>query len=469
MNTPAPNRVQLPYRPDGADYFALFEAQPWAMFLDSGPANQRHGRWDIIVASPRVTLVSQAGATTIETASSTHQSREDPLSILRRLLGEPVEGTSGPFSGGAVGYFAYDLGRQWMGLPAANTQLPEMAVGIYDWAIVVDHYRHSAELVRSPSSEISSEAWATLQQNIINPLAPPPGSEVCTGNTSTGAFRSDMDRIRYSEAFQRVQHYIREGDCYQVNLAQRFEAPLEASPWHTYQRLRQINPAPFAAYLNYPFGQVLSASPERFLELRGQRVQTKPIKGTRPRMSDPASDAEQARQLHASTKDRAENLMIVDLLRNDLGKVCIPGSVQVEKLFEVEHYANVHHLVSTVTGQLSPELGAMDLLHAAFPGGSITGAPKRRAMEIIDELEVRPRELYCGSIGYIGFDGNMDTNIAIRSLVVQEGLASFWAGGGLVADSECDAEYQECLDKARPILRLLGLEPPLGEDDCPVA
>jgi para-aminobenzoate synthetase component 1 len=255
--------------------------------------------------------------------------------------------------------------------------------------------------------------------------------------------------------FARIQRYITAGDCYQVNLAQRFSAPVAGDSWLAFQALRRLNPAPYSAYLNHPACRVLSSSPERFLEVRGGRVETKPIKGTRPRAAAPEADSALARELSESLKDRAENLMIVDLLRNDLGKVCAPGSVAVPRLFGLESFATVHHLVSTVIGRLADGLDAVALLRGAFPGGSITGAPKLRSMEIIEELEPHRRGLYCGAIGWLGFNGDMDTNIAIRTLVASEGEMRFWAGGGIVADSHADAEYQECLDKAAAMLRLL--------------
>jgi para-aminobenzoate synthetase component 1 len=267
--------------------------------------------------------------------------------------------------------------------------------------------------------------------------------------------KSNLDRAAYAAAFERIQHYIREGDCYQVNLAQRFAAHAEGDAWQAYRRLRAINPAPFSAYLSFPFGQILSASPERFLRLRNGQVETRPIKGTRPRNASPASDRALAEELRQSTKDRAENLMIVDLLRNDLGKSCEPGSIRVPALFAVESFATVHHLVSTIEGRLAPGMDALDLLRGCFPGGSITGAPKLRAMQIIEELEPNRRGVYCGSIGYIGYDGAMDTNIAIRTLVYSEGCLRFWAGGGIVSDSDLDAEYQETFDKAAAMLRLM--------------
>jgi para-aminobenzoate synthetase component 1 len=229
-------------------------------------------------------------------------------------------------------------------------------------------------------------------------------------------------------------------------------------PWLAYRTLRRINAAPFSAYLSTPYGQILSASPEQFLKLSAGSVETRPIKGTRPRSSDPAQDRAAAAALQMSVKDRAENLMIVDLLRNDLGKTCAPGSVKVPKLFALESFATVHHLVSTVTGRLAAGYDALDLLRGCFPGGSITGAPKLRAMEIIEELEPHRRGVYCGAIGYLGFDGGMNTNIAIRTAVHSEGTMRFWAGGGIVADSVMEAEYQESFDKAAAMLKLVEQE-----------
>jgi para-aminobenzoate synthetase component 1 len=267
--------------------------------------------------------------------------------------------------------------------------------------------------------------------------------------------QSNFTRAAYARAFDRVQRHIRNGDCYQVNLTQRFRARAEGDAWHAYSRLRAINPAPFAAFLDFPDGRVLSSSPERFLRVRGRRVETKPIKGTRPRGGDPDRDRALAEELRTSEKDRAENVMIVDLLRNDIGKVCEPGSVRATKLFDVESYATVHQLVSTVEGRLAPGKHALDLLAACFPGGSITGAPKVAAMEIIEELEPQRRSIYCGAIGYVGYDGDMDTNIAIRTLLQHGDYVYAWAGGGVVADSTVDAEYQESFDKAAALLQVL--------------
>jgi para-aminobenzoate synthetase component 1 len=264
-----------------------------------------------------------------------------------------------------------------------------------------------------------------------------------------------VSRDEYAGAFRRVQEHIRVGDCYQVNLTQRFEARADGDPWAAYLRLREINPAPFAAYLDFPDGRVLCSSPELFLRVTGDRVETKPIKGTRPRDTDRARDRALAEALRTSAKDRAENVMIVDLLRNDLGKTCVPGSVRATKLFDVESFASVHQLVSTVEGRLAPDKDALDLLEGCFPGGSITGAPKVRAMQIIEELEPQRRGVYCGAIGYVGYDGDLSLNIAIRTLVQHGDSIYAWAGGGVVADSDVDAEYQESLDKAAALLAVL--------------
>jgi len=274
-----------------------------------------------------------------------------------------------------------------------------------------------------------------------------------------------MTRSEYGRTFARVKSYLLEGDCYQVNLAQCFSAPVSGDPFAGYQALRWLNPAPFSAYLKTPFARILSSSPERFLAVREGRVETRPIKGTRPRGRTPEADAALQQELAESAKDRAENLMIVDLLRNDLGRVCTPGSVQVPELFAVESYATVHHLVSTVTGRLAPGRDAASLLRACFPGGSITGAPKIRAMEIIEELEPRRRGVYSGAIGYLGFDGAMDTNIAIRTLIHGANQIRFWAGGGIVHDSRVEEEYRETLDKAAALLWLLEHEPPTGSGE----
>jgi para-aminobenzoate synthetase component 1 len=323
-----------------------------------------------------------------------------------------------------------------------------MAVGIYRWAVIVDHQQQQSWLL---AYDLDNQQLTALQQQFSQ----------LSAISSADSFKvqsaplSNMDKPAYAQAFSKIKSYLLEGDCYQVNLTQRFSSPCQGDPWQAYQVLRKINAAPFSAYLNLPDVQVLSSSPERFLQVTGRRVETKPIKGTRPRSTSATEDARLIAELAGSEKDRAENVMIVDLLRNDLGKTCRDGTVRTPVLFDVESYATVHHLVSTVTGELAAKQHAVDLLRSCFPGGSITGAPKIRAMEIIEELEPHRRGIYCGAIGYIGFDGNMDTNIVIRTLIHNQGSIRFWVGGGIVNDSELDAEYQECFDKAQALLQLL--------------
>lgn len=446
-------RLELPYQSDSTGWFEALADRPWAVMLDSGhPQNAARGRYDILSAEPRLRIVTH-GETTDVSGTCTETSVDDPFEVLRRHLGTRRNPWPDlPFTGGALGYFAYDLARRIETLPSVardDEHMPEMAIGIYDWAIINDHRERRAWLV-AQGPDAQELRWQALCERLTTP-AP---------RVSRAPFRvqgapaSNLPRDDYLQAFHRIQHYIREGDCYQVNLAQRFCVPASGDPWLAYRRLRAINPAPFSAYLNLPFAQVLSASPERFLLLQEDRVETRPIKGTRPRHDDPAHDRALVEQLKSSVKDRAENLMIVDLLRNDLGKSCAPGSIRVPSLFEVESFATVHHLVSTIEGQLAAGMDALHLLRGCFPGGSITGAPKLRAMQIIEELEPNRRGVYCGSIGYIGYDGAMDTNIAIRTLVYSEGKLRFWAGGGIVADSSADAEYQETFDKAAAMLRL---------------
>ncbi len=443
----------LPYHPDSAECFEAIADEPWAVFLDSGRPRSTMGRFDILAARPYVTLVTRGGMTEIRECDRTALSPADPFELLRRYLVADGRPTALPFAGGAIGYFGYDLARRIEQLPSHARDveaLPDMAVGIYDWAVVVDHAERASWLVGAGRDERTDSRWdellALFSETPRATVRPP---------FQVGLVNCNFTLDSYRQAFSRVQHYIRAGDCYQVNLAQRFTAEVSGDHWLGYQTLRRLNPAPYAAYLNFPGVRILSSSPERFLEVKQGQVETRPIKGTRPRAAAPEADSALARELRDSSKDRAENLMIVDLLRNDLGKVCKAGSIAVPKLFEVESFATVHHLVSTVTGRLDEGIDAVGLLHAAFPGGSITGAPKIRAMEIIEELEPNRRGVYCGAIGWLGFNGDMDTNIAIRTMVSSEHSLRFWAGGGLVADSRADDEYQECFDKASAMLKMM--------------
>lgn len=440
--------TEIPYSPDTASRVTCFVDHPWAVFLDSGSSPESRGRYDIFAAEPSATLVTRGGVTEICDRDGCINSEEDPFDLLRRQLDEIQVGDPLlPFSGGAIGYFSYDLTRRLESLPSSlpdEAAIPEMAIGIYDWALVADHQLARSWLVTAGRDERTAERWNSLLEAM---------SQVSTESADqsfqvTGEIRHCSSFSEYEAAFEKVQQYITDGDCYQVNIAQRFEIPCSGDAWDAFQRLRRISSAPCSAYLNYPFLQVLSVSPERFLQVRDREVVTQPIKGTAPRAQNAEQDRLFAEQLSRSAKDRAENLMIVDLMRNDLSKSCMKNSVRVPKLFELQSFSAVHHLVSTVTGRLLPEADALSVLRGSFPGGSITGAPKIRAMEVIEELETHRRGIYCGSIGYVGFDGNMDSNIAIRTATVANGSLSYWAGGGIVSDSVLADEYQESLDKA---------------------
>jgi para-aminobenzoate synthetase component 1 len=450
----APLLTELPYRPDSTALFETIADLPWAVFLDGGLHHPGQSRYDILSAQPYVRLVTRGALTEIH-GDTTELSREDPFTLVRRQLGIDARCAGGlPFSGGAIGYFGYDLARRLERLPARARdaeRIPEMAIGIYDWAVVVDHLERRAWLVgqgRDPDTDIK---WSALVRRFSEP-AP---ERRRASFRITSPVESNLSREAYGSAFRQIHDYIDGGDCYQVNLAQRFSAQADGDPWLAYQALRLANPAPFSAYLSTPYAHILSTSPERFLHVESGAVETKPIKGTRPRAGHPRLDAELIDALRSSIKDRAENLMIVDLLRNDLSKNCALGSVKVPRLFDVESFATVHHLVSTVTGRLKTGRDAIDLLRGCFPGGSITGAPKLRAMQIIEEVEPHRRGVYCGAIGYIGYDGGMDLNIAIRTLVYSRGAVRFWAGGGIVADSTLEEEYQETFDKAAALLKVL--------------
>ena len=442
----------LPYHHDASGYFAAIRDLAWPAWLDSGGC----ARYDILTAQPHITLVTQGGQTEIKDENGVRRSQADPFSLVREQLSQFVEAIPDiPFAGGALGYWSYDLARRYHRLPDAALDaenLPEMAVGIYDWAIIMDHHQSSGRLV----SRQCNENTAKLLPKILERL-----NSASTNSAQVGSFcihgkiASNLTPEQYKNAFSAIQSFLHAGDCYQVNLAQRYAAHASGDALAAYLQLRKLSPAPYSAFLDWPQVQILCASPEQFLKVQQGRVETKPIKGTRPRSTDEVEDKRLAEELLHHSKDRAENLMIVDLLRNDLGKNCQAGSIRVSKLFEVESFANVHHLVSTVEGMLRNGVDALEVLRECFPGGSVTGAPKQRAMEIIEQLEPHKRGIYCGAIGYIGYDGNMDTNIVIRTLVNSGGEMRFWTGGGIVADSQCDAEYQETLDKATAMLEIL--------------
>ncbi|WP_445426715.1 aminodeoxychorismate synthase component I [Alishewanella sp. HL-SH06] len=443
--------------------FEVFAEQPWSMFLDSADASHPNSRYQIMVAEPIATLTSQHGQTILTDEHGAHHYTTDPFKVLDCALKRyfpQVISSELPFHGGALGYFAYDLGRyleKQPSLAAADIHLPDMALGLYSWALIFD--QHSKQLWFTDYTGDAEENWYKLQQRLQ--AAPQTSSHF----QLTSAWQANMSQQQYQKKFAQVQQELLSGNCYQINLAQRFSAKYQGDEWQAYKLLREKNAAPFSAFIRIPEGAVISMSPERFIKLTDRQIETKPIKGTRPRGLCPETDQAEAEALTLSEKDRAENVMIVDLLRNDLGKVSEAGSVKVPALFAIESFPAVHHLVSTITSTLAAPYSACDLLRGAFPGGSITGAPKISAMHIIEQLEPHRRNVYCGAIGYISSNGNMDTNIAIRTLVCEQGQLHCWAGGGLVADSDADSEYQETLDKVARILPVLSATRSDQDDD----
>ncbi|MBC5790582.1 aminodeoxychorismate synthase component 1 [Providencia sp. JUb39] len=447
------NKIQLPYSPNVAlDYFAPLSHQPWAMLLHSGQAEHSHNRYDMIVADPAVTLLTRGLQTEIQAQNQPAQfSEKDPFALLQQYMDQyqaaKFTDETLPFQGGAMGIWSYDLGRRIEKLPELATtelQFPDMAVGIYLWALIVDHHEQRVTLFSHQDVE-QRLTWLQAQK-----------ASRKSAFALTSPWHANMTEAQYHENIARIHQYLREGDCYQINLAQRFKAKYKGNEWDAFLTLNESNRAPFSSFIRLPDNAVISVSPERFILLEKGEIQTRPIKGTLPRLDSPEEDQLQAEKLANSPKDRAENLMIVDLLRNDIGRVAKPGTVRVPELFKVEPFPAVHHLVSTITATLDSQYQATDLLRACFPGGSITGAPKIRAMQIIEELEPNRRHGYCGAIGYISFCGNMDTNITIRTLITDKKQIYCWAGGGIVADSQADKEYQETFDKLRLILPKLG-------------
>ncbi len=473
------------------DLFTPLANKPWAIWLDSGQSQHVDACFDIIVWQPEVTLSTYGNKTSIynTTTNDTHVSEDDPLSLLEKiqpLVLSPLKPSplNLPFLGGALGYFSYDLGRRFEKLPTQAAQdiaLPEMAIGIYSQAVIFDHKRQQFFLVCPPEKRLQLETFLQKLTETKKSKEAKNSENLASQNfTLTSHWQSNMDKATYIEKFTQVQHYLTSGDCYQINLAQRFEAQYQGDEFQAYCALRVENKAPFSAFMRLENASILSVSPERFLQCKQGKVQSKPIKGTMPRSDNKEQDKHNAQILANSIKDRAENVMIVDLLRNDISKVCKPSTVVVPKLFDIESFPAVHHLVSTVEGELAEQYSANDLLRGAFPGGSITGAPKVRAMQIIEQLEPHRRSVYCGSIGYISNCGTMDTSITIRTLICvakqskqtkQTNKPSnpapnkiyCWAGGGLVADSVALSEFQETFDKVNRILPVLAK---LGKQGC---
>ena len=432
----------LDYYPDPAHYFQRLHAQQGAVLLDSGKPVSQRGRFDIFSAWPLVQISPKP-------EESVADFRQRCQALVQRLsLCNAPEGMGLPFTGGLLGYLTYELNTL-----TQATQIEGLAsatVGLYDWAVINDHQQQLCWLVCHAS--VSRQRCEQLLDYLNQETA----STSSTPFSLTRNFAPAISAERYRADVQRVHEYIAAGDCYQINYTQRFSADYQGDPWSAYVHLRQRCPTPFASFIRVNAQQaILSLSPERFIQVQQRHVESRPIKGTRARGATPAEDQALASNLLASAKDRAENLMIVDLLRNDLGRYCSTGSIRVPELFALESYPNVHHMVSSVTGTLAPEYDALDVLFGSFPGGSITGAPKRRAMQIISELEASVRSIYCGSIFYVDSRGHMDSSITIRTLLANQGEISCWGGGGIVYDSKIADEYQESIQKVQVLMRTL--------------
>jgi para-aminobenzoate synthetase component 1 len=471
--------------PDPLTACARFQDLPFLTFLDSATDPEHLGRHSFLAADPATAVRSKGQLTQQLVDGRWIRVAPDPLTHVGALLaphaGDPVTGLP-PFQGGVAGYVGYDWGMMLERVPRTrydDLSVPDVLLGLYDWVIAWDHAERRAWVISTgiPERGTAREQRAarrlafvkerlavrpdvgglpSRQKDAVASGAPRRPAAPSYPVSDFPGVRSNFTREGYLDAVGRVIEYVCAGDIFQANLSQRLEAPLVGTPLDLYRRLRQRNAAPFSAYLDFGDLVVASSSPERFLRVQpGGRVETRPIKGTRPRGLSPEHDAALARALVESEKDRAENVMIVDLLRNDLSRVCRAGTVRVPELFALEHYATVHHLVSTVVGELAPEHPPADLLRAAFPGGSITGAPKVRAMQIIAELEPTQRAVYCGSIGYLSLTGALDTSIVIRTCLVLGRQVYAQVGGGIVADSDPESEYRETLDKARGLVAAL--------------
>ncbi|MCX5678839.1 MAG: aminodeoxychorismate synthase component I [Candidatus Omnitrophica bacterium] len=445
-----PKRVieEIPDPSEPLDIFRSIRRRPYSFFLDSTCDPKKLGRFSFIGCDPFLVLKSKGDYVILEHDGRTEELKANPFLVLKKLLKKYKAVNYSkelPFIGGAVGYFSYDLKSFIEDLPGTakdDLKLPDCILGFYDSIIIYDNLKK-----RCYASNLGISKRPSV--NLKDMVCPPAGSATYRN------LRSNFSKQSYIEAVRKAKEYIRKGDIYQVNISQRFQAELFGDPFDLYVRLRACSPAPFGAYLNFGDVKFLSSSPERFLLKRGDYIEARPIKGTRPRGRSAASDKALEIELKNSPKDMAEHIMIVDLERNDLGRVCKYGSVHPAESMIIEKYANVFHMVSTVAGTLKQNMDAVDCLAATFPGGSITGAPKIRSMEIIDELESVRRFAYTGAIGYIGFDGNMDTSIVIRTFIVKGKDVYFQVGGGIVADSEPEEEYEETLHKAAGLMQAL--------------
>jgi len=441
------------------EIYSLFKENSHSFFLDSGMDYEKLGKYSFIGFDPFIVFKSKNNDIEIIQNGETERLKGNPFSELKELLAKYDMNYKSeiPFVGGAVGYFGYDLCHHVEKLQRTavdDVNIPDSFLGFYDGVIIIDH-RDNKVFVASIG--IKDEARIVVD-SIVEKIEAGEDKRIdieINYEENKKNFKSNFTKEGYIEALGRLKNYIKEGDIYQANLTQRFECTLDVSPYELYGKLRTINPAPFSSFIDFGDGHIVSSSPERFIKITDRVIETRPIKGTRPRGKTPEEDKKNREELLSSEKDKAELLMIVDLERNDLGRVSKTGTVKVTELFQLEEYATVYHLVSTVIGEIKDDHEIIDVVTATFPGGSITGAPKIRAMEIIDELEPTQRNIYTGSIGYIGFNGDTDLNIVIRTIVCKDNKAYFQVGGGIVWDSDPEMEFEETLHKAKALMEAL--------------
>lgn len=437
--------------------FRLVAKEPGCAFLDSSLVNEL-GRWSILGLRPYKTLVKeQDGSFTEDDVSRRDTDFETRLGEFLKQNRDENE-TELPIVSGAIGYFSYDYGREHMGVPSTEQDvepIPQARVVFYDLLLIEDCREKRVWLSACGQTEDAEALLARFRRNIERGMEKGFPALPDAHATKPITVRPNFEKEEYKTAVDRMIRYIIEGDIYIANMTQRLDVMSDREPLAVFEHLRTHNPSPFGGYLDCGDHQIICASPERFLRLRDGVVETRPIKGTRKRGETPEEDEALRRELELSEKDKSELLMIVDLERNDLNRVCRPGSVEVTELFTVETYATVFHLVSNIRGELAQGSDVTDLLRAAFPGGSITGAPKYRAMEIIDELEHGKRGLYTGSIGYLTLDGECDLNIVIRTALHRDGRYHLGVGGGITSESDLEFEYEETLQKAKAVLEAL--------------
>lgn len=454
------NTIRDPYQA-----FSNIYSDRYSFLLESAKFHDKTGRFSFFGSEPFLIFKSKDNKVEIRENGSTLTFYGNPVDKLRETLqrfrGHSVQGL-GDFTGGAVGYFSYDLCRFFENIPngaADDLDVPDIHFALYDTIVCFDHLDGSAKIISNVMNDKSlSRAYDKAIgkiERLEKKLKKGCGENREKSKKPASKFTSTFTKNEFCDVVKKAKKYIKKGDIYQANLSQRFSAQVSCSPLELYRILRQINPSPFASMLNFDDIKIVSCSPERLLKIQRRLVQTRPIAGTRPRGKDEKQDKIFSKNLILSPKERAEHIMLVDLERNDLGRVCEYGSVRVNELMALERYSHVIHIVSNVCGMLRKDKDRFDLLEACFPGGTITGTPKVRCMEIIDELEPVRRGIYTGSIGYLGFDGDMDLNIAIRTFLLKDGRAHVQVGAGIVADSDPQREYNETLFKGQALFKAL--------------